>query len=93
MIREIKRTVPSGYLMLVVLLVAQLLTLVLYLRANLPMDRKLLLRAGIAAAVIIVGVVPLLPVMFTHANVTGFWIQQPAISVVYNSLFYHNPQL
>ena len=67
-----------------VLLVVQVLTLVLYLRANLPLDRKLLLRAGIAAAVISIGLVPLLPVMFMHANVTGFWIQQPAISFAYD---------
>ena len=44
-----------------------------------PYERKLLYRSAVAVAVVIAAILPLIPVIVSHAGIGEFWITQPGI--------------
>jgi mannosyltransferase len=76
-----------------ILLVAETLMLLMWLRLYGQSDRRLLMRAGIAAAVIIVGILPLINIIVGHSAIEEFWIQQPgpAFLINYFILYFYSP--
>lgn len=67
-----------------VLLIIQAVILAIYLPATRDIDRKLVLRAGVAAVLIILAVLPLAPSVLAHASIQEFWIQQPQAIIAIN---------
>ncbi|MEJ2139258.1 MAG: glycosyltransferase family 39 protein [Gammaproteobacteria bacterium] len=67
-----------------IVLIIQSLLLAVYLPATWNIDKKLIIRAAVAAMLIILAVLPLVPSMLAHANIREFWIQQPQAIVAIN---------
>jgi uncharacterized membrane protein len=76
-----------------ILLFAEAGMLIVWLQLTGWSDRRLLVRAGVSAGVIVVGLLPLLNIIFGHSAIDDFWIQQPgpAFLVNYFILYFYSP--